>query len=267
VRHWASSTAPAAVSAASAGAGSGSGSSSTTLANSADSDGSGRYTPPAYSHLGRTHSPAALTRNWADSQESFFFAETLKYMYLLHSAVDDVPTDRFVFNTEAHPVGVVRLRRTVSLGSGTAKPRQSAGPTASTNASVRGQRKETAVGLPQAWLDAIDAARAAASSDGAGADLGAGDGEEAHGVAALSEAELERVKRRRQKEIRAKLHGLAKGGIRGEPAGAQGGKTGTDAVLSFGRDDLLRLLWAEGEDERARVFWHKVLAEAANKKN
>jgi hypothetical protein len=35
---------------------------------------------------------------------SFFLAETLKYSYLLCLDKDPVPLDRFVFNTEAHPL-------------------------------------------------------------------------------------------------------------------------------------------------------------------
>lgn len=45
--------------------------------------------------------------NWTDSQESFFLAETLKYLYLLFSDPDFLPLDRYVFNTEAHPLGVL----------------------------------------------------------------------------------------------------------------------------------------------------------------
>jgi hypothetical protein len=45
--------------------------------------------------------------NWRDSQESFFFAETLKYLYLIFSPTDVLPLDRFVFNTEAHPLGIL----------------------------------------------------------------------------------------------------------------------------------------------------------------
>ncbi|KAL1923069.1 uncharacterized protein VTP21DRAFT_9445 [Calcarisporiella thermophila] len=37
-----------------------------------------------------------------NNQESFFFAETLKYLYLLFSP-DTIPLDKWVFNTEAHP--------------------------------------------------------------------------------------------------------------------------------------------------------------------
>ena len=35
--------------------------------------------------------------------ESFFLAETLKYLYLINGADDVIPLSRYVFNTEAHP--------------------------------------------------------------------------------------------------------------------------------------------------------------------
>jgi len=38
-----------------------------------------------------------------DSMESFWFAETLKYFYLIFSPPDVISLDDFVFNTEAHP--------------------------------------------------------------------------------------------------------------------------------------------------------------------
>jgi len=38
-----------------------------------------------------------------DSQESFWFAETLKYLYLIFSEPDVVSLDEWVLNTEAHP--------------------------------------------------------------------------------------------------------------------------------------------------------------------
>ena len=41
--------------------------------------------------------------NQIDSMESFLFAETFKYLYLLFSPPDVVSLDKFVFNTEAHP--------------------------------------------------------------------------------------------------------------------------------------------------------------------
>lgn len=39
-----------------------------------------------------------------DQQQSFFLAETLKYLYLLFCEDDVIPLDEFVFNTEAHPL-------------------------------------------------------------------------------------------------------------------------------------------------------------------
>lgn len=39
----------------------------------------------------------------SDRQESYFLAETLKYLYLLFGPSDVLPLDQWVFNTEAHP--------------------------------------------------------------------------------------------------------------------------------------------------------------------
>ncbi|CDO68395.1 Glycoside Hydrolase Family 47 protein [Trametes cinnabarina] len=47
-------------------------------------------------------SPATLK----DEMPSFFTAETLKYLYLLFSEEELIPLDRWVFNTEAHPLPV-----------------------------------------------------------------------------------------------------------------------------------------------------------------
>ncbi|KAI9468356.1 hypothetical protein H4R22_002063 [Coemansia sp. RSA 1290] len=44
--------------------------------------------------------------NYEDSMESFFLAETLKYLYLIFAPVDMLPLDKYVFNTEAHPLRV-----------------------------------------------------------------------------------------------------------------------------------------------------------------
>ncbi|EDV24955.1 uncharacterized protein TRIADDRAFT_25192 [Trichoplax adhaerens] len=41
-----------------------------------------------------------------DVQQSFFLAETLKYLYLLFSDDDVIPLDKWVLNTEAHPLPV-----------------------------------------------------------------------------------------------------------------------------------------------------------------
>lgn len=42
-----------------------------------------------------------------DKMQSFFLAETLKYLYLLFSPSDLIPLDKWVFNTEAHPIRVI----------------------------------------------------------------------------------------------------------------------------------------------------------------
>ncbi|ORY35190.1 seven-hairpin glycosidase [Rhizoclosmatium globosum] len=44
--------------------------------------------------------------NYLDNQESFFIAETLKYLYLIFSDDDTVPLDKYVFNTEAHVLSI-----------------------------------------------------------------------------------------------------------------------------------------------------------------
>ncbi|XP_075216552.1 mannosyl-oligosaccharide alpha-1,2-mannosidase IA-like [Lycorma delicatula] len=41
-----------------------------------------------------------------DEQQSFFLAETLKYLYLLYSDDNLLPLDEWVFNTEAHPLPI-----------------------------------------------------------------------------------------------------------------------------------------------------------------
>ncbi|KAJ2842319.1 hypothetical protein IWW36_005950, partial [Coemansia brasiliensis] len=46
---------------------------------------------------------ANVQDNYEDSMESFFLAETLKYLYLIFGPVDTLPLDKYVFNTEAHP--------------------------------------------------------------------------------------------------------------------------------------------------------------------
>lgn len=43
-----------------------------------------------------------------DGMDSFFLAETLKYLYLLFSDASFLPLDQWVFNTEAHPLPVWR---------------------------------------------------------------------------------------------------------------------------------------------------------------
>jgi len=47
------------------------------------------------------------TRNMRDHMESFFMAETLKYLLLIFSDDSVLPLDQYVLNTEAHPLGVL----------------------------------------------------------------------------------------------------------------------------------------------------------------
>jgi mannosidase alpha-like ER degradation enhancer 2 len=44
------------------------------------------------------------TKQKRDSMESFFFAETLKYLYLLYAPKQNINLKKSVFNTEAHPL-------------------------------------------------------------------------------------------------------------------------------------------------------------------
>ncbi|TAK57006.1 MAG: glycoside hydrolase family 47 protein [Bacteroidetes bacterium] len=44
------------------------------------------------------------TKEKGDAMESYFFAETLKYLYLLFAPKDALPFDKVIFNTEAHPI-------------------------------------------------------------------------------------------------------------------------------------------------------------------
>jgi hypothetical protein len=44
------------------------------------------------------------TKKKRDEMESFFFAETLKYMYLLFAPPETLNLQQVVFNTEAHPI-------------------------------------------------------------------------------------------------------------------------------------------------------------------
>lgn len=57
-------------------------------------------TPSSYSGLVDVRETANKEKNWNNSMQSFFFAETLKYLFLLFSPKDVLPLDKFVFNTE-----------------------------------------------------------------------------------------------------------------------------------------------------------------------
>ncbi|XP_030577034.1 mannosyl-oligosaccharide 1,2-alpha-mannosidase IA [Archocentrus centrarchus] len=54
----------------------------------------------------------ASSPNYDDVQQSFYLAETLKYLYLLFSDDDHLPFEHWVFNTEAHPLPVMRKDKT-----------------------------------------------------------------------------------------------------------------------------------------------------------
>lgn len=47
---------------------------------------------------------SVLTKEKADSMQSFLFAETFKYFYLLFSPPGTLNFDKVIFNTEAHPI-------------------------------------------------------------------------------------------------------------------------------------------------------------------
>lgn len=58
-----------------------------------------------------------------DMMQSFFLAETLKYLYLLFSPSTVIPLDEWVFNTEAHPVRITpRQDEPISLEDNPRKP-------------------------------------------------------------------------------------------------------------------------------------------------
>ncbi|KAH0836527.1 glycoside hydrolase family 47 protein [Lanmaoa asiatica] len=60
-------------------------------------------TPSGYANVDRVHSADPILR---DLMPSYFLAETLKYLYLLFLDDDIVPLEKWVFNTEAHPLPV-----------------------------------------------------------------------------------------------------------------------------------------------------------------
>ncbi|HEX3252731.1 MAG TPA: glycoside hydrolase family 47 protein [Pyrinomonadaceae bacterium] len=47
---------------------------------------------------------SVVTKEKADSMQSFLFAETFKYFYLLFSPPETLEFDKVIFNTEAHPI-------------------------------------------------------------------------------------------------------------------------------------------------------------------
>jgi mannosidase alpha-like ER degradation enhancer 2 len=47
---------------------------------------------------------SVVTKEKTDDMESFLFAETFKYFYLLFAPPRALDFDRVIFNTEAHPI-------------------------------------------------------------------------------------------------------------------------------------------------------------------
>jgi len=47
---------------------------------------------------------SVVTKEKTDSMQSFLFAETFKYFYLLFSPRETLDFDKVIFNTEAHPI-------------------------------------------------------------------------------------------------------------------------------------------------------------------
>jgi mannosidase alpha-like ER degradation enhancer 2 len=54
---------------------------------------------------------SVVTKEQADSMQSFLFAETFKYFYLLFAPPKTLDFDKVTFNTEAHPVRKVQWRQ------------------------------------------------------------------------------------------------------------------------------------------------------------
>ena len=54
---------------------------------------------------------SVVTKEKADSMQSFLFAETFKYFYLLFAPPRTIDFDRVIFNTEAHPMMLQRAKR------------------------------------------------------------------------------------------------------------------------------------------------------------
>ncbi len=58
----------------------------------------------ARSDVGYAELKDVRTKEKKDAMESFFFAETLKYLYLLYAPPQTLDLDSVIFNTEAHPL-------------------------------------------------------------------------------------------------------------------------------------------------------------------
>ncbi|KIW03380.1 uncharacterized protein PV09_05588 [Verruconis gallopava] len=78
--------------------------------------------------------------NTRDNMESFWPAETLKYLYLLFGPADVLPLDKIIFNTEAHPLPRFELGKNFFTG-WKRKPRDSEGRLLEDVASIEANQK------------------------------------------------------------------------------------------------------------------------------
>ncbi|KAG8688862.1 hypothetical protein FRC11_004609, partial [Ceratobasidium sp. 423] len=69
-----------------------------------------KYSKTEYGYGSVAHVDNKNAAAATNSQPSYFLAETLKYLYLLFSDDSALPLDQFIFNTEAHPLGVWKWR-------------------------------------------------------------------------------------------------------------------------------------------------------------
>ncbi|KAF8607300.1 seven-hairpin glycosidase [Ceratobasidium sp. AG-I] len=69
-----------------------------------------KYSRTEYGYGSVAHVDVSGAASKMNSQPSYFLAETLKYLFLLFSDDKVFPLDKFVFNTEAHPLSVWKWR-------------------------------------------------------------------------------------------------------------------------------------------------------------
>lgn len=65
-------------------------------------------TDSGYSGLRNVNDNSGSRSNMDGCQQSFFLAETLKYLYLIFAEENTISLDEFVFNTEAHPLKIIK---------------------------------------------------------------------------------------------------------------------------------------------------------------
>jgi mannosyl-oligosaccharide alpha-1,2-mannosidase len=64
--------------------------------------------PFGYAQLKDVYETKDREGNWVDVQESFWAAETLKYLWLIFEDVEVASLDSWVFSTEGHPFRMIR---------------------------------------------------------------------------------------------------------------------------------------------------------------